>query len=182
MTLLPATKLAAVITERTPLGYWRLDETSGTVAYDYMGGRNGTLRTGVTNNVPGPEPTAFQGFDTGNKAYALNGAGGYVTVPAFGQINGAMTIVAWIKPDAVQSDWAGLVFTRGDGGGTSGLDYTQGGQLGYTWNDAAASYNWQSGLFPTADQWNFVALVVEPTQATVYLDSGSWYAGRSQYP
>ena len=35
LTLLTATKLAAVVTERTPLGYWRLDETSGTVAYDY---------------------------------------------------------------------------------------------------------------------------------------------------
>ena len=172
LTLLTATKLAGVVTERTPLGYWRLDETSGTVAYDYEAGRNGTYGTGVTNNVPGPEPPAFQGFDAGNKAYALNGNGGYVTVPSFGQFNGAMTIVAWIKPDAVQSDWAGLVFTRGDGGGVSGLGYTQGGQLGYTWNDAAASYNWQSGQFPTADQWNFVALVVEPTQATVYLDGG----------
>ncbi|MCX6930349.1 MAG: hypothetical protein NT154_45145, partial [Verrucomicrobia bacterium] len=126
-----------------------------------------------TNNVPGPVPTAFKGFDTGNKAYALNGSGGYVAVPSFGQINGAMTIVAWIKPDAVVSDWAGLVFTRGGGGGTSGLGYTQGGQLGYTWNDAAASYNWQSALYPVADQWNFVALVVEPTQASLYLDSGT---------
>lgn len=173
LTLLTATKLAAVITERTPLGYWRLDETTGTVAYDYSGGRDGTLRTGVTDNVPGPEPTAFEGFDAGNKAYAFNGNGGYVRVPSFGQINGAMTIVTWIKPDAVQSDWAGLIFTRGDGSSTSGLGYTQGGQLGYTWNDDAASYDWQSGLFPTADQWNFVALVVEPTQASLYLDSGS---------
>ncbi|GEM_PF-3314927 len=172
LTLLSATKLAAVVTERTPFGYWRLDETDGTVAYDYCGGRNGTLRTGVANNNPGPEPTAFQGFDTGNKAYGLNGNGGYVTVPSFGQIGGAMTIVAWIKPDAVQSDFAGLVFTRGDGGSTSGLSYTREGQLGYTWNDAAASYNWQSGLYPVADEWNFVALVVEPTQATLYLDSG----------
>jgi autotransporter-associated beta strand protein len=173
LTLLTATTLAAVVTERTPLAYWPLDETSGTVAYDYWGGRDGTRGTGVTNNVPGPEPPAFQGFDTGNKAYVLNGNGGYVTVPSFGQINGAMTIVAWIKPDAVQSDFAGLVFTRGGGGSTSGLDYTQGGELGYHWNDAAASYNWRSGLVPTADQWNFVALVVEPTQATLYLDSGA---------
>lgn len=172
LTLLTATKLAAVVTERSPLGYWRLDETGGTVAYDYMGGRDGTLRTGVTNNVPGPEPTAFPGFDAGNKAYALSGAGGYVTVPSFGQFGGAMTIVAWIKPNAVQSDWSGLVYTRGGGGSTCGLGYTTGGQLGYTWNDAAASYNWQSGLAPMDDQWNFVALVVEPTQATVYLDSG----------
>ena len=35
LTLLTATKLAGVVTERTPLGYWRMDETSGTVAYDY---------------------------------------------------------------------------------------------------------------------------------------------------
>ena len=27
-------------------------------------------------------------------------------------------------------------------------------------------------MYPVADQWNFVALVVEPTQATLYLDSG----------
>ena len=173
LTLIAATKLAAVVTERTPLGYWRLDETSGTVAYDYCGGRDGTYGAGVTSNVPGPEPTAFQGFDTGNKAYALNGTAGYVTVPPFGQFAGTMTIVAWIKPDAVQSDWAGLVYTRGDGGSTSGLQFTTGGQIGYNWNDAAESYNWQSGLYPTADQWNFVALVVEPTQATLYLDSGS---------
>jgi hypothetical protein len=52
------------------------------------------------------------------------------------------------------------------------LGYTQGGQLGYNWNNAPASYNWQSGLFPVADQWNFVALVVKPTQATLYLDGG----------
>lgn len=173
LTMLTATKLAGVVTERSPLGYWRLDETTGTVAYDYEGGRNGTYGAGVTNNVPGPEPTAFQGFDTGNKAYAFNGNGGYVTVPSFGQFAGAMTIVAWIKPDAVQSDWAGLAFTRGGGGSTCGLGYSTGGQLGYTWNDASASYNWQSGLYPVADQWNFVALVVEPTQAVLYLDSGS---------
>ena len=173
LTLLTAAKLAAVVTERAPLGYWRLDETSGTVAYDYCSGLNGTYGAGVTNNVPGPVPTAFKGFDTGNKAYALNGSGGYVAVPSFGQINGAMTLVVWIKPDAVQSDFAGLVFTRGGGGGTSGLDYTQGGEIGYTWNDAAASYNWRSGLVPVAGVWNFVALVVEPTQATVYLDSGT---------
>ena len=182
MTLLTATKLAAVVTERTPLGYWRLDETSGTVAYDYMGGRNGTLSTGVTNNVPGPEPTAFQGFDTGNKAYALNGAGGYVTVPSFGQINGAMTIVAWIKPDAVQSDWAGLVFTRGGGGGTSGLGYTQGGQLGYTWNDAGRELQLAIG---TVSSCRPVELRC-PRGGT---DAGDrvfgwwfWYAVRSQYP
>lgn len=173
LTLLtPTNALATVVTERTPLAYWRLDETNGTVAYDNESGLNGTYGAGVTNNLPGPRPPDFQGFDTQNNAYAFNGSGGYVTLPSLGQFAGAMTIVAWIKPNAVQSDYAGLVFTRGGGGSTSGLGYTQGGQLGYTWNDAAATYNWGSLLYPVADQWNFVALVVEPTQATMYLDTG----------
>lgn len=173
LTLSVATKVAAAVVDRAPLAYWRMDETNGTVALDSWGQKNGTLNAGVTNNVAGPAPTAFQGFDAGNKAYALSGASGYVTLPALGTFNGAMTIVAWIKPNGTQPDFAGLVFTRGGtGGGTSGLDYTAGQQIGYHWNDAATSYNWRSGLIPLADQWNFVALVVEPTQATAYLDSG----------
>jgi hypothetical protein len=173
LTLVAATKVAAAVIDKAPLGYWRMDETSGTIAIDSWGLRHGTLTSGVAKNAPGPAPTAFQGFEPGNKAYTFNGSGGYVTLPAFGQFDGTMTIIAWIKPDAVQPDWAGLVYTRGGGGSTSGLSYTTGGQLGYTWNDAAASYNWQSGLFPTAGQWNFMALVVEPTQATIYLDNGT---------
>lgn len=178
LTLLTPTTLTAVITQRNPLGYWRLDETSGTVAYDCWGGRDGTYGAGITNNVPGPEPPALQGFEPGNKAYAFDGSRGYVDVPSFGQIAGTMTIIAWIKPDAVQTDFTGLVFTRGGGGSVCGLDYQRNGQLGYTWNDDSQSYNWESGLYPTPDQWNFVALVVEPTQATLYLDdgSGSWSA------
>ena len=44
-----------------------------------------------------------------------------------------------------------------------GLDYqSTTDQLGYHWNDAANTYNWESGLYPAHDQWNFVALVVEP--------------------
>lgn len=173
LTLLTPSKLATAIIERNPIGYWRMDETIGTVAYDSWGERNGTYGAGITNNVPGPEPPALKGFDPGNKAYAFDGSRGYVDVPAFGQIAGSMTIIAWIKPDAVQVDYTGLVFTRGGGGTVCGLDYTRGSQLGYTWNDAPQSYNWDSGLYPTPDRWNFVALVVEPTQATLYLDDGS---------
>lgn len=173
LTLLTPSKLAVAITERSPLGYWCMDETSGTVAYDYWGERNGTCSSGVTNNAPGPEPPALKGFNLGNKAYAFDGGRGYVDVPMFGQIAPSMTIIAWIKPDAVQVDFTGLVFTRGGGGTVCGLDYQRYGQLGYTWNDAPQSYNWESGLYPTPDQWNFVALVVEPTQATLYLDDGS---------
>jgi hypothetical protein len=51
-----------------PIGYWPLDETSGTTAYDAApGALNGTIQGGVTLGVPAPiaGATAMQ-FDGGN--------------------------------------------------------------------------------------------------------------------
>jgi len=171
LTVVTATKVAGAVVDHEPLGYWRMDETNGTTAIDSWGVLNGTLNSGVTNNTAGPVPPAFLGFDASNKAYRFSGSGGHVTLPAFGKINAAMTIIAWINPNGNQNDYTGLVFTRGTGSDTSGLDITQLQNIGYHWNDNANTYNWRSGLVPTTNQWNFVALVVEPTQATAYLDN-----------
>ena len=171
LTLVTATNLAAAVIDQGPLGYWKMDETSGTIARDSWGNRNGTLNSGVTNNVAGPVPPVLPGFAPANKAYNFSGSASFVNLPAFGQFDSTMTIIAWINPNGNQADYSGMVFTRGGGGGTCGLDFTQLQNIGYHWNDAASTYNWRSGLIPTPGQWNFVALVVEPTQATAYLDA-----------
>jgi hypothetical protein len=53
-----------------------------------------------------------------------------------------------------------------------GFGYT-GGHIGYTWNNNnAATYNaaWSPGpLLPPLNEWSFVALVVSPTNAIVYM-------------
>jgi tetratricopeptide (TPR) repeat protein len=41
--------------------------------------------------------------------------------------------------------------------------------LVYHWNDDFKTYSWHSGLFVSDDEWVFVALVVEPNKATLYL-------------
>ncbi len=172
LTILAPSKLAAAATDLGPIGYWRLDETSGAVAYDYWGGRDGAVRTGAAVNGAGPVPPDFQGFDAENKAYSFNNAG-MVEIDSPLNINkAAITIVAWIKPNGAQEDYDGLVFSRG-GNTVAGLDYQTGGQLGYHWNDAAATYNFASGMYPADGVWNFAALVVEPSQATIYLDDGT---------
>ena len=171
LTLLTPSKLASAIMDRGPVGYWRLDETNGNTAFDYAGNNNGTFTTGVANNVAGPRPPDFAGFDALNNAYDFTA--GCVTNPPLNLNRATVTIIAWIKPNGAQPDYAGIVFSRPDGG-TSGLDYKGStGQLGYHWNDAAATYNWESGLSPTDAAWNFAALVVEPSKATLYLDSGT---------
>jgi hypothetical protein len=172
LTLLTPSKLAATVTDLGPVGYWRLNETNGATTYDYWGGFDGAALAGTTQGVAGPTPTAFQGFDAGNTAYSFNGSGGEVDVPALNMNTANATIVAWIKPNGVQADYAGVVFCRG-GSTVAGLDYhASTGELGYHWNDAASTYGWDSGLYPTDGRWNFVALVVEPAQATIYLDDG----------
>lgn len=172
LAILAPSKLAATATDLGPVGYWRLDETSGAVAYDYWGGRDGAVRSGATINGTGPVPPDFQGFDAENKAYSFNNSGMVEVLDPLNLNSATITIVAWIKPNGAQEDYDGLVFCRG-GNTVAGLDYQTGGQIGYHWNDAAETYNFQSGMYPLDGVWNFVALVVEPTQATVYCDDGT---------
>jgi hypothetical protein len=61
----------------------------------------------------------------------------------------------------------GLVFARA-GQPATALNFN-GQSLNYHWLDDANSYNWNPGLIPPLNQWSFAALVVEPTQATIYL-------------
>ncbi|MHC1762971.1 MAG: LamG-like jellyroll fold domain-containing protein [Verrucomicrobiia bacterium] len=172
LTVVTPSKLSAAVTALGPIGYWRLDETTGTTAYDYCGGSDGTANNGVTIAQTGPRPSAFAGFDASNTAYKFDGGAGKVVIPPVRFNGSAATIAAWIYPDGVQADYAGIVFSRGTA--VSGLDFkgsTE--QLGYHWNDTSSTHQWDSGLYPAQNQWNFVAMVVEPTQGTLYLDSGT---------
>ena len=42
-------------------------------------------------------------------------------------------------------------------------------ELAYNWNNDQAAWDWHSGLFIPDNQWLFVALVVEPAKATLYM-------------
>jgi hypothetical protein len=75
------------------VGYWRLGESSGTVACDYTAHDNGAYQGGVTLGLPG---AISQDPDT---AVGLDGSTGQVSVPASSTLNvgDAFTIEAWVK-------------------------------------------------------------------------------------
>ena len=76
------------------------------------------------------------------------------------------TLQFWVKPEAAQSDWAGLLLSRPDK--TVGLNITAGMELRYNWN---GNEWWNAtGLHLTANKWNHVAMVISPSTATVYLN------------
>ncbi len=136
-----------------PTAHWKLDETSGTSALDSRSGLNGAYQNCLLGQ-PGatPETGTSVGFN-----------GGDVLLPALGLSTNLVTITAWVNPNGVQSQYAGILY----GGFASGLVFGTGNQKGYWWTGLQSGYN--SGLVLPANQWTYVALVIEPTRARLYM-------------
>jgi len=162
---------ALAILSNNPAAYWRFSETNGTTAADATGKHNATYGSAVTLGIAGPRPADFLGFEITNPAVALTTGvnNSWITVPALNLNTSTLTVTAWIYPLGSQAAYTGLFFCR-SGSTVSGMNYDSAGvNLGYTWNNNASTWGWSSGVQPPANQWSFVALVVQPAGATVYL-------------
>jgi hypothetical protein len=89
----------------------------------------------------------------------------------------AATFIAWVYPTQTQNGYTGVIFNRtGNGGSTvaaTGMDLYTSNSVGYHWNDAIATYNWNSGLYVPNNQWSMIAITVNSTTATAYLCQSS---------
>lgn len=170
------------------IAYWRFSETndpSTNFAYtsDLIGGFNaryGSIAQDVYNNIFGPQSPDFPGFENGNGALQtlfssttpLPYPSAYISWAVAPPINlntNTATLCAWIKPNpVVQANGCALFFERG-GTDTSGFGYGANNNLGYTWNNAGNTFGFISGLVPASNVWSFVALVISPTNAIIYL-------------
>ena len=121
------------------------------------------------NGILGPRQPNFT-FDNSNFAVKVttNVLSSWVTAP-FGSLStNTVTMCMWIMPTGTFDPYAGLLVNR-NSGVAGGFGYTA-GQIGYTWNNNnAATYNFASGLIPPLNMWSFVAMVVSPTNAILYM-------------
>jgi hypothetical protein len=145
--------------------YLPLDETTGTTVSDYSpfkltGTVNGTDLD--TDSVAGQFINAVQ----------LDGADKHISVPNVNVNADTVTLAAWIKPAASQDNYAGVIFDRSSGG--AGLNIMTNRALRYHW-PSSTYYSWDSGLIVPADTWTFVALVVQPSSATIYMNTGTGF-------
>ncbi len=101
------------------------------------------------------------------KALQLNGVDASAAINPLKLNSNNVTFSAWIKPNAAQNDYTGIIFSRGDTT-AEGLTVMQSLELRYHWNNQ--QWWWSSGLFLTPNQWNHIALVVTPSAATLYLN------------
>jgi hypothetical protein len=167
-----------------PAAYWRFSETldnkaNSVQAYDYSGhNRNATYGITAYDNQAGPQSPALPGFESGNTGLTLLNAidNCFVIAPDLNLNTNTVTISAWINPSGVVGAyWGLLAWVNGSdkaafGFGSTVNSNTSVAELGYTWDtNSASTYNFHSGLYPLAGQWSYVALVITPTNSTIYL-------------
>jgi hypothetical protein len=107
-----------------PTAYWRLDESDGLVAYDWVGAHNGQY-TNTALNQPGvnaldPDTAASFGTLASSNSYAGNIPGiSYAATNG----NAAFSVEAWVKGGAAQVGGAGIVSKGYSGAEQFALDY-----------------------------------------------------------
>jgi hypothetical protein len=162
-----------------PLVYYRFDDaavTAGATAFNL-----GSLATAATGTyeggigpVTGPQPPSFVNFESTNQASTYDGTDTDVNIPPLNLTDSTVhiTLAAWINKNGPQENYAGIIFYRGSAGANGfGIkqDTNNGAadMLEYHWNNTY--FGFSSALYVPDSQWTFVALVVQPTKATLYM-------------
>jgi hypothetical protein len=183
LTVLPAptNPYPAAVLASHPVDYWRLDESSGTVGYDYTGGNNGVY-SNVLLNYPGytsafnpqTDPNETSAF-FGNYGTNNNYMGSVPTLVNFAtptNTSAAFSVEAWINSEAGLPSGAGLVSIGYGGGEQFCLDlYTTTNVLRFFVRNAGGKvYSAQSTFAPAnLGGWHHVVGVCDQANSSLYL-------------
>lgn len=146
-----------------PVGYWRLEETSGSTAANIGSGASPGTYVGATLGVPGPRPPSFNGFEPNNNAASFNGS--HVAGPA-SLLSGrnAFTVAGWINPQGTQAARTGLFGQN---------DCVEFGFISATtlecWTPGGGSLTAVPYPHPI-NQWHHVAAVADGVNIRIYID------------
>jgi hypothetical protein len=165
---------AAALTALSPWGYWRMDDNgyADPTIYDYFGWNNGVALD--TNNMtfgspgapfigwPSPHLATYIGNQWWAESYRLN-------LPQLPIYTTNMTFTMWVN-----NPGGGCQLLADNGYGNEYGLQNNNGDVQFSWGGFDSLGNktnvlWNSGLAVPPNIWTFVALVVEPTQATVYV-------------
>ncbi len=150
------------------VAHWKLDDGSGAVATDSVGGNDGILQG---------DATWAEGFLGG--ALLLDGTGDYVdcgSKPAF-NITDAVTLTAWVQArgDFAYPDWSGIIMRGGPNIDTFAFYYNgPAQQLGFKTTGATPEWYATNASSATAlfdGDWHHVAATYDGKIKVVYLDA-----------
>lgn len=158
------------------VGHWKLDETSGTMAYNSAGADIGSMINGLSatnDSVPGRVDRALD-FDGTNDFICLDDAGtcdGSDSRALFDDGFSERTVTLWFKAD----DTSGTRVLYQEGGGSNGMNiYIMDGTLyGGAW---AKSNGWNGAWLSepvSSGQWYFVTLLFSSANMKMFVDGVS---------
>ncbi len=132
---------------------------------------NGTTTRTLANMIDNmPLGNLCQPDTIPGKALRLASSGEYVQAGSNLNLNSnTFTASTWVRRNGAQVDFSGLMYWRG-GTTSCGLSITSSNGLRYTWDEQGGSYNFNTGFTIPDQVWTHIALVVTPTNATVYMN------------
>ncbi len=145
------------------VGWWRLDDGTGTVALDSSGNGNDGQIQGNPAWVAGILGGALQ----------MDGAGDYINCgngPTL-DIRDQITLSFWIKTDGFTTDWSAII-SKGDGSWRMSRSATTGNALhmGFGGTTTAGNTYMDGAITVTDGEWHHGAGVYDGAEAQIYVD------------
>ena len=105
---------------------------------------------------------------------SFDGVNDYVQVNTTGAgTTNTVTLSAWIKLPSL-TGYDPIVYEYPNDSKGLAISGAPGNPLAYSWMNSIDEYEAATGLTISTEVWHFIALVITPTAATVYLDGASW--------
>lgn len=166
----PATKsYADTVKEDGPVSYWRLDETSGEVATDSVGGNNGEYLNGVSLGVPG-----FQGQTNAAAQFSAESQQ-KVDVPFSATLNTPeFTVELWAKVTG-GSGYRSPLTSRADAPQRGYIFYAEPGDTWQFWSGKGDTSGWDTIPGPAVETntWTHLVGVYDGTNKTFYVNGAA---------
>ena len=146
----------------SPVGFWQLNETSGTTAADSSGnGRNGSYVNAPTRGVSGPITT-----ESANTAVSLNGTSQRVTLTSLAT---PRTVEAWVK---LSTNTGTLpVFSNRDGSsGHSMIFFGLSGGKAFVYVNTRSPYSLSGTTRIDNGAWHQIVYSWDGTTGKIYVD------------
>ncbi len=178
LSLLAANSYAAAVLSNSPIAYYRLNETVGPTAYEFINGANGTFQGAALVGQTGVPNPPYLGFEAANLAVGCdNTQADSWTLAPFGSLGVSnVTFTCWVRPTGIQNGRSGLIFQRSSvytgGGGGLATRYDP-PKLSYTWNNNNSStfYFDAPNMYIPTNIWSLCGMAISPTQAVLYVFS-----------
>jgi hypothetical protein len=149
------------------IGYWPLNESSGSTAYDHSGNEN-------HGSLEGDVVTGSNGF-LGKTVYNFDGDGDHVEVPSSSELNltESMTVAAWVKIDSkpdshpriVQKENTNDAYILWNSDDTGHID-----EYGWRVDINGTNYDVYTEGETYSGNWDFVVGTYDGTELRIYLN------------